>query len=196
MKQRIPYEFGIKRVWHSAYDTNPTHIKRLKKLSALKDAPLIREVCKHYISNFIPHPVQNEGIYWIMSCFPSTDNSPVRISIWFPEVFNIHASGSFYGYTEDIRCMIFLHKDFLNEEIKSELVQQNEGLTFQPFYRFRTGIAQQLCVFIPLKSYFAFVENETVYESIRTHNYELSQKGRTPFKRGHNYEFVRSIFGE
>lgn len=159
----------------------------------MEESGLIFDICRHYISHFIPDAVRNENEYWIISCFPSTDGSPVRVSIWFPEVFNI--SRHYVRFSNDFYCMVFLHSDYMDAVIKAELEEKIEGLIFSA-YRFRTGIKEQLATFMPLNSYFEFLKDERVYESIRAHNYELTLKGRTPFKKGHNYEFVRTLFGD
>lgn len=89
--------------------------------------------------------------------------------------------------------MVFVHSDYLDEQAKAAIIRQTDGLTFQPGYRFATGIDGQLAAFMPLESYFYFVKDERVFEGIRAHNYELTLKGRTPFKKGHNYGFVRLL---
>lgn len=194
MKAFIPYEFGINGNWNSAFDPKPSHTKRLRKLLKLEEADLILKICKHYISNFIPDAVKNEDTYWIISCYPSTDKSPVRVSIWFPEVFNI--SSNYVRYSDELHCMVFVHSDYMGTDVRRELEEKVPGLLFYPGYRFVTGIKEQLAVFMPLNSYFDFVKDERVYEAVRAHNYELTLKGRTPFKRGHNHEFVRYLFGD
>lgn len=194
MKPNIPYQFGINDRLFKPFDVNEKNAKRLERLLKMKDAELITMICKHYISNFIPDPVQNENEYWIISCFPSTDRSPVRVSIWFPEVFNIAFAKSYFGHTDDLQCMVFVHRDYFTDASLRKAERKVKGLFFHPGYRFVTGIDEQLAAFMPLGSYFPFVENENSYESIRAHNYELSLKGRTPFKKGHNYEFVRHLF--
>lgn len=193
MKKQIPYQFGFTNQPLKFFDPKEKNQKRLEKLLKLKESPLILRICRHYISHFIPDPVQNENEYWIISCFPSTDHSPVRVSIWFPEVFNISSARQYFGYLDRWQCMVFAHADYLDKAIKTELEEEIEGLHFRPGYRFVTGINQQLAAFMPLESYFKFVANETIYESIRAHNYELTLKGRSPFKKGHNYEFVRHL---
>lgn len=194
MKEPIPYEFGVTGHWREDFDIKASHIKRLKKLYALEESDLITKVCKHYISHFIPNPVTEERRYWIITCFPSTDKSPIRISIWFPEVFNIHQSGHYYNYSGELSCMIFVHTDYFDTPFKQHLKEEIPGLHFSTGYRFRTGIEKQLAVFMPLSSYFDFIKNDVVYESIRVHNYELTLKGKSPF-RGHNYALVRTLFG-
>ncbi len=195
MKSPLPYEFGTSGPWSTAYDSKPGHLSRLNRLTGLDEATIIKKICRHYIANFIPSPVENEDIYWIISCFPSTDRSPIRISIWFPEVFNITPAHKYFGRGEKLQCMVFVHDAFLDDHAKKILTQSVKGLFFVPAYRFRTGIPEQLAAFMPLDSYFDFVADEAIYEGIRTHNYELSLKGRTPFKKGHNYELVRYLFG-
>ncbi|SRR5699024_11105531 len=191
----IPYRFGMTGKWRSDFDPKESHVKRIMKVLQLEENELICKVCRHYIINFIPNPVAQEDLYWIMSCFPSTDNSPVRVSIWFPEVFNIHAGGYYYSSNDELGCLVFAHEDYFDNSYKQQLRDVVRGLRFAPGYRFQTGIRSQLAVFMPLTSYFDFVENEIVYESIRVHNYELTRKGKSPF-RGHNYEFVRFLFGD
>lgn len=194
MKRQIPYEFGVTGTPFKPYDVNAKKAKRLEKLLQMDDADLIVKVCKHYINHFIPCPIENENEYWIISCFPATDNTPVRVSIWFPEVFNIHQPRHYYNYGDELNCMVFLHSDFLDESIMENVKQNVRGLTFRPGYRFVTGIPKQMAAFMPLSSYFDFVRDDTIYEGIRTHNYELTLKGRSPFKKGHNYGFVRYLF--
>ena len=196
MKYQLPYDFGVKGLWSEYYEPKGSHIKRIQKLLKLPEKDLILAVCKHYIQHFIPSPIQNEEKYWIISCFPSTDCSPVRVSIWFPEVFNIHLAGDYYSHGEGLHCMIFVHTDYWDDTLKKQISGLFPKLYFAPSYRFVTGIDQQLAIFMPLDSYFDFVSHEVVYESIRVHNYELSLKGKTPFKKGHNPEFVRYIFGD
>lgn len=196
MKHFIPYQFGISTTSLKPFDVKEKNAKRLEKLLQLKEAPLISKICKHYISHFIPNPVENENEYWIISCYPSTDRSPVRISIWFPEVFNIAPKNHYFGYGDELQCMVFVHRDYLDEKAKREILKKTPGLFFQPGYRFVTGIDEQLAAFMPLHSYSGFVEDERIYESVRAHNYELSLKGRTPFKKGHNYAFVRYLLNE
>ncbi|KXK40795.1 MAG: hypothetical protein J5I52_01595 [Saprospiraceae bacterium] len=194
MKSFIPYEFGVTEVWATALDIKPNNIKRLHRLLKNQDADLITKVSKHYIEHFIPLPVQHENLYWIISCFPSTDNALIRISIWFPEVFNITQASLYYGYGQDLQCMVFMHADYFTATLKEEMDRQSPGVFYVPEYRFSTGIKEQLAVFMPLSSYLSFVSNDTVYEAICAHNYELTQKGKTPFKKGHNYELVRYLF--
>lgn len=191
----VSYKFGVTGKWRSDFDFRESHVKRIRKLTELKECDLICKVCRHYIINFIPDPISNEDVYWIMSCYPSTDRSPVRISIWFPEVFNIHEGGHYYHSGNELGCMVFVHEDYYDNPFKQHLRDEVRGLRFAPGYRFQTGILQQLAVFIPLTSYFDFVTDEIVHESIRVHNYELTVKGKSPF-RGHNYEFVRYLFGD
>lgn len=193
MKEPIPYEFGITGRWREDFDVKASHVKRLKKLYTLEDSDLIIRVCKHYISHFIPNPVAEERRYWIITCFPSTDKSPIRISIWFPEVFNIHQSGHYYNYNKGLYCMVFVHDDYFDTSFKQYLKTKISGLHFSIGYRFKTGIKHQLAVFMPLSSYFDFINNDVVYQSIRAHNYELTLKGKSPF-RGHNYALVRTLF--
>lgn len=194
-KTFIPYEFGLSGAPPKFFDVKEKNGKRLEKLLKLDQAPLITKICKHYISNFIPLPIEHENEYWIISCYPSTDNSPARVSIWFPEVFNIAPARQYYGYTDMLQCMVFVHSDFIDQKARKELEKKVKGLHFRPGYRFITGIDEQLAAFMPLDSYFDFVEDERVYEGARAHNYELTLKGRTPFKKGHNYEFVRYLLG-
>lgn len=193
MKNHIPYQFGLTTTPLRPFDLKENNAKRLKKLLSLPEASLIAEVCRHYICNFIPSPVENENEYWIISCYPSTDRSPVRVSIWFPEVFNITPAARYFGYGEHLQCMVFVHRDYIDEKTSRGIKRKTKGLFFQPGYRFVTGIDEQLAAFMPLKSYFSFVEDERIFESIRAHNYELTLKGRTPFKKGHNYAFVRYL---
>ncbi|TAM93260.1 MAG: hypothetical protein EPN39_20455 [Chitinophagaceae bacterium] len=193
MKQPIPYQFGISNQPLKPFDVNEQKARRLEKLLKMKGADLIVKICKHYICNFIPNPVENENEYWIISCFPSTDHSPVRVSIWFPEVFNIHLPHHYYNYTQNLRCMVFVHRDYLDSNSIRELEHKIKGLQFHPEYRFQTGISEQLAAFLPITSYFSFIEDERIFESIRAHNYELTLKGRTPFKKGHNYALVRYL---
>lgn len=196
VKNLLPYEFGITGHWHSAFDLNASRLKRLRKLTQQEESEEVLKVCQHYISHFIPTPVENEAKYWIISCFPSTDKSWVRVSIWFPEVFNISASRNYFGNDDRLQVMIFVHREFLDADLKEEMQRKIRGLRWVPYYRFQTGIDAQLGVFLPLSSYFDFVKDERIYESIRAHNYELSSKGKTPFKRGHSFEFVRYLFGD
>lgn len=193
MKYPIPYQFGISIQHLKPFDVNEQKARRLEKLLKLKEADLIVKICKHYLCNFIPAPVEHEDIYWIMSCFPSTDHSPVRISIWFPEVFNIHQANHYYNHTQNLHCLVFTHADYFDSQTKRVLERKIKGLRFHPEYRFITGIDKQLAAFLPITSYFPFVEDERIFESIRSHNYELTLKGRTPFKKGHNYSFVRYL---
>lgn len=193
MKQPIPYQFGISNQSLKPFDVNEQKAMRLEKLLKLKEANLIVKICKHYTCNFIPDPVENENEYWIISCFPSTDHSPVRISIWFPEVFNIHLPGHYYNRSEKMYCMIFTHSDYLDSRTIREFEHKIKGLRFHPEYKFMTGIDGQLAAFMLITSYFPFVADEGIFESIRAHNYELTLKGRTPFKKGHNYAFVRYL---
>ncbi|MBN9352320.1 MAG: hypothetical protein J0H55_16700 [Chitinophagaceae bacterium] len=195
MKQPVPYKFGISARQLKTFDADEKKAKRLEKLLKLKEAKLISKICKHYITNFIPCLLENENEYWIISCYPSTDQSPVRISIWFPEVFNITPANRYFGYTEQLQCMVFVHSEYLDAAAKQDVLHKTKGLFFQPGYRFVTGIHEQLAAFMPIESYFSFVKNEIIYESIRAHNYELTLKGRTPFKKGHNYGFVRYLLG-
>lgn len=195
MKKEIPYRFGLTNQPFSPFDPKEKNEKRLGKLLALKEADLIVGVCRHYISNFVPEPIENENIYWIISCFPSTDRAPVRLSIWFPEVFNITPGRKYFGHTDELQCMVFVHNEFWDSKAKRRAEKKIGGLFFHPGYRFVTGIAQQLAVFMPLEAYFRFVEDEQAFESIRAHNYELTLKGKSPFRKGHNYEFVRYLFG-
>lgn len=196
MKRHIPYQFGISNHPLKPFDIDEKKAKRLGKLLKMKDADLIVKICRHYISSFIPNPIESENEYWIISCFPSTDNSPVRVSIWFPEVFNIHQGNHYFSHDEQLHCMVFVHTDYLDDSIKAGLEDKVKGLQFVPGYYFPTGIDKQLAAFLPISSYFSFVQDEVVFESIRAHNYELTLKGRTPFKRGHNYGFVRYLFGK
>lgn len=196
MKNLIPYEFGVTGHWHSAFDPKASRQKRVRKLLRQDSAALVTDICQHYIAHFIPNPVENEALYWIISCYPSTDKSLVRVSIWFPEVFNISAAKNYFGYGDRLQCMVFLHRDFVDLELKEQLKEKIPGLRFIGAYKFRTGIDRQLAVFLPLESYFEFVSDERIYEAARVHNYELSLKGKTPFKRGHNYEFVRYLYGD
>jgi len=193
MKHFVPYQFGISGQPLKLFDIKEKNTRRLEKLIKLKEAPLISRICKHYISNFIPNPVENEDEYWIISCYPSTDNSPVRVSIWFPEVFNITEAHRYFGFGNSLQCMVFVHSDYFDEKSVRKIQRMTPGLFFVPTYRFVTGIAGQLAAFMPLDSYFTFVKDEQVFESIRAHNYELTLKGRTPFKKGHNFEFVRYL---
>ncbi len=193
MKQPVPYLFGLSHQPLSPFDFDEKKEKKLEKLLQLKETGLIKKVCRHYITHFIPDPIENENKYWIISCFPSTDNSPVRVSIWFPEVFNIHTPVQYYNCSDQLRCMVFVHSGFLDKKSKTELLRKIKGLEFHPEYRFITGIKDQLAAFMPLDSYFAFVKDETIYEAIRAHNYELTLKGKTPFKKGHNFSFVRHL---
>jgi hypothetical protein len=193
MKHYIPYQFGISGQPLKPFDGDEKKAKKLEKLLNLKTADLMVRICKHYVSNFIPLPVENENEYWIISCFPSTDNSPVRVSIWFPEVFNIHVASHYFGHTEKLWCMVFTHSEYLDKQSKAAIMRKTNGLEFHPEYRFRTGIDGQIAAFMPLESYFTFVKDERIFEGIRAHNYELTLKGRTPFKKGHNYGFVRFL---
>lgn len=193
MKKQIPYEFGFPNQPLKLFDPKEKNRKRLEKLLKLEQSDLIIKICRHYINHFIPDPINNEDEYWIMSCFPSTDNSPVRVSIWFPEVFNISSAQQYFGYGNALQCMVFVHTDYLDKGIMRDLESKLKGLHFRPGYRFVTGIDKQLAAFMPLGDYFAFVEDECIYEAIRAHNYELTLKGRTPFKKGHNFEFVRYL---
>lgn len=195
MKKQIPYQFGLSSGPLKPFDGKERNGRRLEKLLKLDDADLIIKICRHYIENFIPDAITNEDEYWIISCFPSTDNSPVRISIWFPEVFNIAHSERYFGYSSGLQCMVFVHSDFVNDDLKHRLESRVKGLHFNARYRFITGIPEQLAAFMPLQSYFDFVSDEAIYESIRAHNYELTLKGKSPFKKGHNYEFVRYLLG-
>lgn len=194
MKHLVPYQFGFFKTQLRPFDIDEKKARRLEKLLSLKDAGLITGVCKHYISNFIPDPAENENVYWIISCYPATDRSPVRISIWFPEVFNITPANRYFGYGENLQCMVFVHRDYLDDKVTRNIKRKVPGLFFQPGYRFVTGLDAQLAAFMPLNSYFSFVSDENIFESIRAHNYELTLKGRTPFKKGHNYSFVRYLF--
>lgn len=193
MKHHIPYLFGVSGSPCKAFDPDEKKAARLERLLKLKDADLIIPICKHYISHFIPSPLENEDEYWIMSCFPSTDHSPVRVSIWFPEVFNIHRADQYFGRTEELSCLIFTQADYIDDLTKQQAARRTKGLRFIPHYRFRTGIESQLAAVLPIGSYFSFVEDERIFESIRAHNYELTLKGRTPFKKGHNYSLVRYL---
>ncbi len=193
MKQFIPYQFGFSSKPWKPFDEDEKKIKKLEKLLKLGTIDKIAAICKHYISNFIPSPIENENKYWIISCYPSTDNSPVRVSIWFPEVFNIHTPGHYYNHSDQLRCMVFVHSGFLIKKSKTEISGRIQGIEFRPGYRFVTGIEEQLAVFMPIDSYFSFVNNENIYEAIRAHNYELTLKGKTPFKKGHNFSFVRYL---
>lgn len=193
MKEPIPYEFGITKSLLKPFDSDEKKLKKLNRLLDLKEIDLIKKICKHYINHFIPLPAENENKYWIISCYPSTDNSPVRISIWFPEVFNIHVPGHYYNRSSQLNCMVFVHDEFLDRQMKATLLRKINGLEFHPEYRFVTGIREQLAAFMPLESYFSFVADENIYEAIRAHNYELTLKGKTPFKKGHNYNFVRYL---
>ncbi|MCO5287210.1 MAG: hypothetical protein M9898_12430 [Chitinophagaceae bacterium] len=193
MKNNIPYRFGLTSEPLKLFDPKEKNNRRLEKLLKLKEASLITKICRHYITNFIPDPIANENEYWIISCYPSTDNSPVRISIWFPEVFNITIARHYFGAGNGLQCMVFVHREFWDSKAIHDAEKRVEGLFFHPGYRFVTGIREQLAAFMPLNSYSKFVEDEQTYESIRAHNYELTLKGRTPFKKGHNYEFVRYL---
>lgn len=193
MKQPIPYQFGISNQPLKLFDVNEQKARRLEKLLKLKEADLIVKICRHYICHFIPDPIENENEYWIMSCFPSTDHSPVRVSIWFPEVFNIHQGNHYFAQTENLQCLVFLHIDYLDNQTIREIKYKTKGLHFHSEYRFQTGINEQLAAFLPIKSYFSFIDDERIFESIRAHNYELMLKGRTPFKKGHNFSFVRYL---
>lgn len=193
MKPIIPYQFGITNLPLKLFDFKEQNARRLERLLKLKDADLIIRICQHYISSFIPTPVENEDEYWIISCFPSTDQCPVRISIWFPEVFNISDAENYGHFARGLQCMIFVHSDFLDTHVIKDAQKKIKGIKFLPGFRYRTGIDQQLAVFLPIKSYFKFVEDERIFEGIRTHNYELTLKGRSPFKKGHNYELVRYL---
>src|SRR5690606_26686750 len=115
--------------------------------------------------------------------------------IWFPEVFNIHRGNQYFGRSEELRCLVFTHADYIDSAVKREVKQKVKGLQFNSGYRFRTGIEGQLAVILPITSYFSFVQDERIFESVRAHNYELTLKGRTPFKKGHNYAFVRYLLG-
>lgn len=197
MKQPIRYQFGLTgQPLRDGFELSESKGKRLARLLKMKEADLIVKVCRHYICNFIPDPVENENKYWIISCFPSTDDSPVRVSIWFPEVFNIHFGGRYYSRGKELQCMVFVHRDYIDKKVEKDIQKRTKGFQFVPGYRFVTGIEQQLAAFMPLKSYFSFADNETVFESIRAHNYELTRKGKTPFKKGHNYAFVRYLLGQ
>lgn len=193
MKRYIPYQFGISNRPLKSFDTDEKKLNRLEKLLKLHEAPMITKICKHYIQNFIPDAVENENEYWIISCYPSTDRSPVRVSIWFPEVFNISPAKQYFGYTDHLQCLVFTHSDYLDNITKREMEHKINGLQFQAGYRFPTGIHEQLAAFLPIESYFSFIKDERIFESIRAHNYELTLKGRTPFKKGHNYAFVRYL---
>ncbi len=195
MPHHIPYQFGLSYHPLRPFDLNERNTKRLEKLLKLNEATLITKICKHYICNFIPDLLENEDEYWIISCYPSTDHSPVRVSIWFPEVFNIAPANHYFGQTEKLQCMVFVHADYLDIASEKKMENKIKGLHFQHSYRFRTGIAGQSAAFMPLESYFLFVKDECIFESIRAHNYELTLKGRSPFKKGHNYEFVRYLLG-
>lgn len=192
-KRQIPYEFGFSSQPLKHFDVKEKNEKRLQKLMKLPEAHLIARICRHYLQSFIPAPIENENEYWIISCFPSTDNAPVRISIWFPEVFNIAPARSYFGYHSGLQCMVFLHADFIDDALTLAVESKVNGIHFNSGYRFTTGISQQLAAFMPLQSYFDFIADPTIYESIRAHNFELMQKGRSPFKKGHNYEFVRYL---
>ncbi|HEY5393175.1 MAG TPA: hypothetical protein VIJ57_13715 [Hanamia sp.] len=89
--------------------------------------------------------------------------------------------------------MVFTHSEYLDKQSKAEIMRQTPGLEFHSEYRFPTGIDGQIAAFVPLDSYFIFVKDERIFEGISAHNYELTLKGRSAFKKGHNYDFVRFL---
>ena len=190
---KIPYQFGLSQNKLKEYEFDQNQSDRVKKLIALKDFPLRKEICKHYIGNFIPSPIENEEEYWMCSCFPGNKrNIPVRINIWWHEVFNISTSDIENKVISKWYMDIFTDKRNLNEKLIKHLEKNIPELKFNKNYRYDTGLDSQLAAILPIKSYFKFVENENVFQSISQYNYELSCKGRKAHK-GHTYEFVRLV---
>jgi len=192
---KIPFQFGISGNKWEEYIPDQTHSDRVKKLLALKESKLIIDICNHYIKNFIPSPIENESIYWMCSCFPGNkSNIPVRINIWWHEVFNISKTDN-NNLNPVWYLTIFTDSRKLNCKLIDDLENNISELEFDNTFRYNKGLDTQLAAILPLKSYFKFIENEDVYQSIQLYNYDLSCKGKKAHK-GHNFEFVRHLMNE
>lgn len=189
----IPFQFGLSNNYLKEFEFNQTQADRVNKLMNLKDSKLIIDICRHYIQNFIPSPLENEDEYWVCSCFPGNkSNIPVRINIYWHEVFRVYVPDDSVKQNPNLYVMMFTHKDYLPAKIVNQIESKISGVVFDYEFGYPTGLDAQLAVFLPIESYFKFIENENVYQSIRQYNYELSCKGRRAHK-GHNYEFIRHL---
>jgi len=187
-----PYKFGLSNHPLKLFETNEKHTEKLEELKTLKDYSLIIRICKHYIQNFIPTPIENEDEYWMSSCFPGKYNTPVRINIYWHEVLNISPADDYSYDDEKWVVVIFTNRKYLTSDIIIELQNKIPELQFDEDYRYEKGLDSQLAAILPIEAYFDFVVNENVFESIREYNYELSNKGKRVHK-GHNYEFARVL---
>ena len=189
----IPYQFGLSNNYLKEFEFNQTQADRVKKLLNLKDSPLIIDICRHYIQNFIPSPLENEDEYWMCSCFPGNKSSiPVRINIYWHEVFRVYVPDNSVKLNPDLYLMMFTHKDYLPAKIINQIESKISEVESNDKIRYPKGLNAQFPVFLPIKSYFKFIKNEDIYKSIRQYNYELSCIGRKAHK-GHNYEFIRYL---
>lgn len=186
------YQFGPGSGQLKQYDLNEDHLEKVTKLSKIAGAPQIMAVARHYLLNFIPTPFEHENIYWMATCFPSTDKSAIRFTIYWHEVLNIHMSNETVGKSNSWNVMVFIDNNFIDNSIKSDLEKRIPALRFDKDFRYNKGLKSQLAVRVPLTSYFDLVADEHIYESIRQYNFQLSCKGKTVHK-SHNYDLVRTM---
>ena len=191
-RMELLYQFGLSSSRLKDYDFNENHSDRLKELLDLEGAQSIITIAQHYIQNFIPSPIENEDEYWMCSCYPGDHNIPIRFNINWHEVLSIRESDDSNESNPKWELSIFTHKDYLSSEIIEGLKENIPGLEFDVNYRYKKGLPSQLAAIIPIESYFNFISDENVYESIRQYNYQLSCKGRR-VHNGHNYELVRLL---
>ena len=165
-----PYIFGINNNALKEPEFNQVNEKRLKKLNELSESPLIIDLSRHYLQNFIPTPVENENEYWMCSCFPSTNYTAVRFNIYWHEVLNIQPS---YTLVAGWRVLLFTNREYLTKDIQKQLLDKVSGLEFNEEFTYERGLNTQLAAELPISSYFDFVDDENVFESIRQYNYQL-----------------------
>ena len=189
---QIRYKFGLSDNPLRTFGRNAKHAEKLEELLHLRDSALIIDICKHYIKNFIPTPIENEDEYWMCSCFPGSHSTPVQISIYWHGVFTISRPEGYLHDDEKWVVDVFTNRQFYTPKIINDLQNAIPGLWFDKNRRHEKGLDTQLAAVLPIHSYFDFVSFAPVFESIRRYNFELSTRGKK-VHRGHNYELARLL---
>ncbi len=189
----IPYEFGITSSRGKSFDENETYFKRVEKLKELPYTEELIDIFRHYVRNCIPSPVALENEYWMCSCFPGNYNTPIRINIYWHEVFRIQEAQT---STEDAiqwDIMVYTDKSILNALEFRKLKKSLPDVMIDKELYYPKGLDTQQAIIISAGDYFTCMEQESVLESVKQYNYQLMQKGRR-VHNGHNHYLSRLAF--
>lgn len=189
----IPYEFGITNDIRKLFDDNEIYHDRVEELKDLVNAEELIDIFGHYVRHCIPSPVALEDDYWMCSCFPGNYNIPIRINIYWHEVFRIQEAETSAEDAVKWEIMVYTDKQILDSAEFRKLKQSVPDVWIDEHLYYPKGLDSQQAIMISASDYFACMEQDSVLESIKQYNYQLMQKGRR-VHNGHNHYLATLAF--